>query len=87
MTTCCFNLSKTSGSTQDAKNEAFVSASSSFDSWIVSSVFDSLLMFSSRNADAADDGSAIKAFDISSANASMLLSAVSPFSSVDTSLR
>jgi hypothetical protein len=44
-------------------------------------------MFSSRSEDAADAGSAIKAFEISSANASMLLSAVSPFSSVDTSLR
>jgi hypothetical protein len=44
-------------------------------------------MFSSLSEDAADDGSAINAFDISSARASMLLSAVSPFSSVDTSLR
>jgi hypothetical protein len=44
-------------------------------------------MFSSRSADAADDGSAIKAFEISSAKASMLLSAVSLFSSVETSLR
>jgi len=44
-------------------------------------------MFSSRSAEAADDGSAIKAFEISSANASMLLSAVSLFSSVETNLR
>jgi hypothetical protein len=87
MTTCCFNLSKTSGSTQDAKNEAFVILSSSLDSWIVSSVFDSLLMFSSRSAEAADDGSAINAFASSSAKASMLLSAVSLFSSVETSFR
>jgi hypothetical protein len=44
-------------------------------------------MFSSLKADAADDGSAIKAFEISSASASMLLSAVSLFSSVETNLR